>query len=70
MQLAAYGLSLSALPNGNLFHGTWGKLFLLNENFQEIKTVETGEESALSHKNEIYVILFKSLNYYIRFKFE
>ena len=63
-----YGLSLIALPNGNLVYGTYLKVFLLNENFLEIKSVETGRYSccALNHRNEIYVssghciILFNS----------
>ena len=56
-QLQSGGTSLIALPNGNLVYGTWGKLFLLNENFQEIKSVETGGSSfcALNHRKEIYV---------------
>ena len=57
IQLAANGVSLIALPNGNLVYGTDGKVFLLNENFQEIKSVSTGGWSccALSRRNEIYV---------------
>ena len=35
------GISLIALPNGNLVYGTWQKVFLLNENFQEIKSIST-----------------------------
>ena len=51
------GTSLIALPNGNLVIGTYQKVFLLNENFQEIKSVETGGYNfcALNHRNEIYV---------------
>ena len=41
IQLARAGNSLIALPNGNLVSGTNGKVFLLNENFQEIKIVST-----------------------------
>ena len=53
------GVSLIALPNGNLVYGTFGKVFLLNENFQEIKSVETGGYSfcSLNHRNEIYVLV-------------
>ena len=37
IQLATNGVSLIPLPNGNLVYSTSGKVFLLNENFQEIK---------------------------------
>ena len=59
IQLAADGISLIALPNGNLVYGTCKKVFLLNENFQEIKSVSTRGDSfcALNHINEIYVRL-------------
>ena len=39
IQLTANGDSLIALPCGNLVYGTHGKVFLLNGNFQEIKSV-------------------------------
>ena len=57
IQLPSYGASLIALPNGYLVYGTNGKVFLLNENFQEIKSIATGGLSccALNYKNEIYV---------------
>ena len=57
IQLPGYGVSLIALPNGNLVYGTLKKVFLLNENFQEIKSVSTGGHSfcAVNHRNEIYV---------------
>jgi len=57
IQLPAYGTSLIALPNGNLVYGTHNRVFLLNENFQEIKRVSTSGWSfcALSRRNEIYV---------------
>jgi len=58
IQLAANGVSLITLPNGNLVYGTGnGKVFLLNENFQEIKSVSTGGHSicALNSRIEIYV---------------
>ena len=50
------GVSLIALPNGNIVYGTYQKVFLLNENFQEINSFSTGGWSfcALNHKNEIY----------------
>ena len=62
IQLAADGVSLIALPNGNLVYGTYGKVFLLNENFQEIKSVSTGGLSfcALNGRNEIYVSVYQS----------
>ena len=51
------GVSLIELENGNLVYGAFGKVFLLNENFQEIKSVSTGGLSfcALNSRNEIYV---------------
>ena len=51
------GVSLIALPNGNFVYGTEYKVFLLNENFQELESVYTGGYNfcALSHRNEIYV---------------
>ena len=51
------GVSLIALPNGNLVYGTWKKEFLLDENVQEIKSVDTGGLSfcAFNYRNEIYV---------------
>ena len=52
------GVSLIALPNGNLVYSTaCGKVFLLNENFQKIKSVSTGEWSfcTLNYRNEICV---------------
>ena len=57
IQLPPYGVSLIALPNGNLVYGTYQKVFILNENFQEIKSVETDGWSfcGLNHRNEIYV---------------
>ena len=58
IQVAFYGTSLIALPNGNLVYGTAnGKVFLLNENFQKIKNVSTGGHSccAINDRNEIYV---------------
>ena len=57
IQLAANGTSLVTLPNGNLVDGTVGKVFLLNENFQKIKSVSTGEWSfcTLNYRNEICV---------------
>ena len=57
IQLAANGVSLIALPNGNLVYGTFNSVFLLNENFEQIKRVSTGGSSccALNHRNEIYV---------------
>ena len=62
MIIASGGLSLIALPNGNLVYGTYKKVFLLNEKFQEIKSVETGGLSwcALSRRNEIYVSDYQS----------
>ena len=58
IQLATSGVtSLIALPNGNLVYGTWKEVFLLNENFQEIKSVSTHGLNfcALNHRNEISV---------------
>ena len=57
IRLPNEGISLIALPSGNLVYSTNGKVFLLNENFQEIKSVSTGGLSfcALNHRNEIYV---------------
>ena len=52
------GVSLIALPNGNVVYGTYRKVFLLNENnFQEIKRVSTGGDSfcALNSRNDICV---------------
>ena len=51
------GVSLIALPNGNLFYGARWKLLLLNEIFQEIKRVSTDGDGycALNHRNELYV---------------
>ena len=56
-QLSARGFSLIALPNGNLVYGTLYKVFLFNENFQEIKSVSTRGYSfcAFNYRNEIYV---------------
>ena len=52
-----YGFSLIALPNGNLVYGSYGEVFLLNENFQEIKSVSSNGDSfcALNSRNEICV---------------
>ena len=57
IQLATKGVSLIPLANGNLVYGTGGKVFLLNENFHEIKSVSTDGISfcASNHRNEIYV---------------
>ena len=57
LPILSRGVSLIALPNGNLVYGTVKKVLLLNENFQEIKSVETGGFSfcALNRRNEICV---------------
>ena len=39
IQIPSYVLSLIALPDGNIVYGTLNKVFLLNENFQKIKSV-------------------------------
>ena len=51
------GVSLIALPNGYLVYSAFWKVFLLNENFQEIKSVETCGLNfcAFNRRNEIYV---------------
>ena len=51
------GVSLIPLPNGNLVYGTYQKVFLLNENFQKIKSARTEGYSfcALNSRNELYV---------------
>ena len=55
--IPSYVLSLIALPDGNIVYGTLNKVFLLNENFQKIKSVSTDRWSycALNHRNEKYV---------------
>ena len=41
IQLSYFFVSMIALPNGNLVYGTTKSVILLNENFQEIKSVST-----------------------------
>ena len=57
IQLAGFGVSLMALPNGNLVYSNHRQVFLLNETFEEIKMVSIGGTSfsASNHRNEIYV---------------
>ena len=57
IQVAFYGKSLTALPNGNRVYGTANrKVFLLNENFQKIKKFSKGGHSccAINDRNKIY----------------
>ena len=57
IQLPLFGVSITALPNGNLVYRTFMQVVLLNENVKEIKSVSTSGESccALNYRNEIYV---------------
>ena len=45
-RLIRCGVSLVALPNGNLVYSNHQKVFLLNENLQEIKTVSIIENDS------------------------
>ena len=66
-----YGFSLIALPNGNLVYGSYGEVFLLNENFQEIKSVSSNGDSfcALNSRNDICVTVHHE-HCILRFEFE
>ena len=57
IRLEMGGVSLIALPNGNLVFGEESSVILLDEYFKEIKKVYVSrlECCALNHRNEIYV---------------
>ena len=59
IRIPVNGVSINALPNGNLVYSTNNQVILLNENFQEVKNVSLGEGGdsfcASYHRNEIYV---------------